>query len=99
MKVVKEKKERKPRKEVREDSRQHLFSHKLSLNPFLFFGLEKAEGYRGPQEANECLHAVAQLQPGADQVREPGNLRHRDIKEGRRDVETAGQRREGGEAC
>lgn len=79
--------------------RQPSFSLKRSLIPFLFFGLEKAERYRRPQEANECLHAVAELQPGANQVREPRNLRHRDIKEGRWDVETAGQRREGGGAC
>lgn len=42
----------------------HLFNLKLSLNPSLFFtlGLEKAERYWWPKEANECLHVVAQLQ-------------------------------------
>lgn len=70
----------------------------LSILFLCSIGVEEAERYRRPQEADECLHAVAQLQPRANQVGEPGNLHHRDIQEGRRDVETTGQRREGGEA-
>lgn len=70
VKVVKEKKERKPRKEVRITPERCKIATqpvnlKLSRNAALLFsfGLEKAERYRWPQEANECLHAVAQLQP------------------------------------
>lgn len=70
VKVVKEKKERKPRKEVRITPEHcekvtQLVNLKLSLHASLLFsfGLEKAERYWWPQEANECLHAVAQLQP------------------------------------
>lgn len=58
---------------------------------------EEAERYQRPQEANECLHAVAELQSRANQVGEPRHLDHRDLQEGRRDVATAEQRREGGE--
>lgn len=105
VKVVKEKKERKPRKEVRITPEHckivtQLVNLKPSPNASLLFsfGLEKAERHWWPQEANECLHAVAQLQPWADQVGEPRDLRHRDIQEGWRDVEAAGQGGEGGEA-
>lgn len=71
----------------------------LSLPPPLCI-LEEAEGHQRPQEADEFLHAVAQLQPRAHQVGKPRNLHHRDLQEGRRDVETdreGGQRGEGWE--
>lgn len=69
----------------------------ISISPFPSIGEEETERHRWPQETHERLHAVAQLQPWAHQVRQPGHLHHRDLQEGRRDVATAGQRREGGD--
>lgn len=55
-------------------------------------GAEEEERCRRPQEADERLHDVAQRQPRENQVGEPWNLHHRDIQEGRGNVEAAGQR-------
>lgn len=67
--------------------------------PFIYvlMWVEEAERLRWPKEANERLHAVAQFQPWAYQVGEPGYLHNRDIQEGRRNVEAAGQRWQRGE--
>lgn len=59
----------------------------------LFVSLtEKGEGRRSPEKTHERLHAVVKRKQGADQVRESRNLRHRDLKKSRRDVEADRQK-------
>lgn len=53
---------------------------------------EEGEGRRCPEEAHECLHAVAECEQRADQVRESWNLSHRNLQESRGNVETDRQK-------
>lgn len=69
----------------------------LSPSPFsplsLLYSLspEEAEGQWRPQEADERLFPVAEHEPREHQSRAPWDIHHRDLQEGRGDVEGTGE--------